>query len=717
MTIGKARAKGGISTPMAAWLALTATTATAASGILGAILLGVALGLMSVLALYRRYRLTRERLAAAERRASDAEERLLTATDAAQLALWDIRLADGGVFCNDRLYTMHGLAPRTPLDATTWSLPLHPDDRAAVEAIIHRALSESSPYHFTYRTVWPDQRVRHIEVTGTVIGCAERSERRLLGVARDITDQKNLNDGVRHSAEKTRRMLDAAGLGLWEWDLRSGEVYFSPEWKRQLGYADVEITPHFGEWESRAHPEDLAAARAAIRDVLDGRSPRYAAEVRLRHRDGSWRWVYGEADLERDPSGVPIMLRGSQIDITRRKMAEEALRQSEQRYRRLFDASPIPYALNDNAGHVVDLNPAFVQSFGYTRDDIPDLAAWWPAAYPDSAYRDAVRATWAERIDRASRLGLPFEPVELDIRCKDGSVRTVIADAIALTDRDAALTLVVLFDISERKRAELALRHANETLETRVAERTVALSQAKDRAEAANRAKSEFLANMSHELRTPLHSILGFSKLIHEGLDDADDDTLIERYTGRIIKNGTHLLGLINDLLDSAKVDAGSFTVRAEPTNLADLVQSAVEAFPEEESSGVRFVLQMPPTCWVNADPTRTTQVVRNVLANAIRFSPPGGAVDIGLVIDPATSTAALSIADRGPGIPDDELESIFDRFVQSTKTKTGAGGAGLGLTIARAIMVQQGGSLTAQNRTGGGAIFVARFVLTDAAR
>ena len=708
MSFGKARARGSVGSAMTLWVAVMASAGVLGTQtvVQGAVALGAGLGLAAFLGLRRGNRDAASRMA--------AEARLAVATEAAHLALWDLRL-DDDVACGDPHFcAMHGLAPGAPVDPASWSLTVHPEDRDRLKTFLANATRATTPGRIGYRAVWPDQSIHHIDLAGRVIAAPDGSDRRLFCVARDVTERTTLDATLRQNAEQTRRILDAAGLGLWEWDITTGEVYFSPEWKRQLGYADHEITHHFSEWESRAHPDDLSRAREAIADVLEGRSPRYTAEVRLRHRDGSWLWVYGEADLERDATGAPVIMRGSQIDITRRKNIEDALRHSEQRYRHLFDASPIPYALNDDEGHIVDLNPAFVKTFGYTQEDIPDLATWLPKAYPEAAYREWVAATWMERRARASSHGTPFEPLEIDIRCKDGSLRTAIADAIPLADRDGQLTLLVLYDITERKRAERALLIAKETLEARVVERTMALSQAKDRAEAANRAKSEFLANMSHELRTPLHSILGFSKLIHEGLHQGDDAALLERYTGRIIKNGTQLLGLINDLLDSAKVDAGSFTVKPEPTNLPELVQAVIDAFPEEELAAARFVLRMPTTCRVNADPTRTAQVIRNVAANAIRFSPPDGVIDISLVVDPATATASLAISDRGPGIPDDETESIFDRFVQSSKTKTGAGGAGLGLTIARAIMVQQGGSLTAQNREGGGATFIARFLVEE---
>ncbi len=548
--------------------------------------------------------------------------------------------------------------------------------------------------------------------SGVLLDRRERRARVRLAAAeqRTVEAEARIGHALQQEIAATRRLLEAAHVGLWEWDLSTGAVYFSPEWKRQLGYADHEVAHHFIEWEARAHPDDLPAAQSAITDLLEGRRSRYAAELRLRHRDGGWRWIYGEGELERDASGMPVKLRGSQIDITQRKRAEEALRRSEQHYRVLFDASPIPYALTDADGRIVDLNAAFVQTFGYTREELPDLVAWWPEAYPDPVYRDWAASTWAQRQAQASATGTPFEPMELDIRCKDGGLRTAMVSAIGLAGTHPALSLVVLYDITERKRAERALLSAKATLELRVAERTEALSQARDRAEAANRAKSEFLANMSHELRTPLHSILGFAKLIHEGLDGDDADALRHRYTDRIIKNGTQLLALINDLLDSAKVDAGRFTVQPETTDLAELVQTAVDAFPEDTLSGLRFALHLPERCRVQADPTRTVQVIRNLLANAIRFSPAGGSIEISLTVDPAAAAAELGIGDRGPGIPEDERESIFDRFVQSSRTDTGAGGAGLGLTIARAIMEQQGGRLTAHNREGGGARFVAHF-------
>ncbi len=138
---------------------------------------------------------------------------------------------------------------------------------------------------------------------------------------------------LRQSADRTRRILRAAAVGLWEWNLLTDSVYFSPEWKGQLGYADDEIANRFDEWQKRVHPDDLARAMAAVSDFRDGRTARYAVEIRLLHRDGSWRWIYAEADLERNDRGEPVMMSGSQIDITVRKQAEAAASELERRFR------------------------------------------------------------------------------------------------------------------------------------------------------------------------------------------------------------------------------------------------------------------------------------------------------------------------------------------------------------------------------------------------
>jgi len=134
---------------------------------------------------------------------------------------------------------------------------------------------------------------------------------------------------LRQSAERTRRLLRAAAVGLWEWNLLTDAVYFSPEWKRLLGYTDNEIVNRFEGWQKSVHPEDHALVLAAVDDLRNGRVPRYSVEIRMRHRDGSWRWILSEADLERNEKGEPVMMMGSHIEISDRKHAELALAASD----------------------------------------------------------------------------------------------------------------------------------------------------------------------------------------------------------------------------------------------------------------------------------------------------------------------------------------------------------------------------------------------------
>ncbi len=274
-------------------------------------------------------------------------------------------------------------------------------------------------------------------------------------------------------------------------------------------------------------------------------------------------------------------------------------------------------------------------------------------------------------------------------------------------------------DVTERNRAEAELTEHRDHLRAKVAQRTLGLLHAKEAAERANLAKSEFLTNMSHELRTPLHAILSFANLGETRLEQLPAEK-VRDYFERITAAGGRLLHLVDDLLDLSRLEAGRMSFSPETTDIRELAEDIVAELETLAGSKQLDVLVEPRASDHVAfvDRQRIGQVLRNLLGNAIKFTPDGGVIRLRLSDAqlPAGRRAGdqprlqpaicIEVRDHGIGIPEGELESIFDKFVQSSSTRTFAGGTGLGLAISREIVIGHLGSIRARNNIDGGATF-----------
>lgn len=555
----------------------------------------------------------------------------------------------------------------------------------------------------------------------------------IYAAARDITERKKVEETLSLSREQFQLAVEGSNDGIWDWNLRDGTLYLSPRWKEQLGYTDDELENSFQTFKKLVFPVDYQRVMNHVDEYLRGEEPAYSIEFRMRHKDGSHRWILARGKLVHGTDGVPVRMSGSHTDITERKRFEEQILKHSQLQQLLMSISTLyislPLAQVDSAiekslgeiGSFMGAIRAYIYDYDFTRRVAINTHEWCKAGiepfmdkFPEIPTSLASWMVDAHKLGRYVEIGNTAELPKGEFR---GLLEMQGAKSIStapLMDGGSCLGFLG-FDFEtpgheqtggDKGLLELFARMIINVRKRREIEEE--LQQRRVQADAANRAKSDFLANMSHEIRTPMNGVFGMTSL----LLDTDLTTEQRRFAETVKTSAEALLSLLNDILDLSKIEAGKFELSHIDFNLYQLIDDMIGPHAmRAQEKGVEFVVHVAPdvTRNLHGDPARLRQILVNLIGNAVKFTARG---EVSLQIKQLVTMGDVvqlrfDVIDTGIGIPEDKKERLFKQFSQvDNSTSRNYGGSGLGLAIARQLVEMMEGEIGFVSREAGGSVF-----------
>jgi len=513
-----------------------------------------------------------------------------------------------------------------------------------------------------------------------------RSMGDLVSLAIEAHHRRQAQTELRRSQENLLEAQRVAHVGNWEYDLETGRITWSEEVFHIFGLSPARETPDFDQLQQLIYPEDREIFLTTIARVIETKQSAQL-DYRIVRPDGSIRFAEAKTKPLVDGGGRVTRLFGTLLDMTKRKQAEEALTTSEERYRTLFEANLDAVMLLDE-NVMIDCNEATLKMFECT--DKSEFIGKHPSEFsperqPDGTNSQRLAREIMMRLD-AQQDTLRFEWLHQRLNGEE-FLADVCTKATILGGRN--IWQVVVRDISDRKAYERQLQ------------------EAKTAADLANQAKSEFLANMSHELRTPLNGILGYTQI----LERAEDLNQHRHGIDIISQCGTHLLNLINDILDLSKIEARKMELYPKEFHFLSFVTSVAEMIRiRAQNKGIEFTyigdLQLPAA--IIADEKRLGQILINLLGNAVKFTDTGGVTFRVEVLDSNSKTVRLRfcVEDTGVGMSEEQIETIFRPFEQVGAISRRAEGSGLGLTISQKLLAMMGSTIEVSSELGRGSRF-----------
>lgn len=632
----------------------------------------------------------------AQQHAEHSEQRLQAILNFAPVGVYETDSQGHCIYVNEQWYHITGLQPDEAL-GEGWTHALHPEDRETVFAASVEFLAGRAPFYMEYRFQHRDGKVVWVYGQASAVKNTAGEITGYSGTITDITDQKQNQLLTQQAMLRLNEAQALAKVGSWELDLGNNNLIWSDEIFRMFEVDKAKFGASYEAFLNAIHPEDRDIVNNAYSNSLATRKP-YEIVHRLQMSNGRIKWVRETCESYFDETGKPLRSVGTVQDITElhavelelRRHREQLEEQIAERTREIKDTNQMLHAVLDTAPlrifwkdknlNYLGCNRVFAQDAGKQKPQ--DLIGKSDYDMPWNATADLYRDDDA-RVIRTGESKLAFEePMDFP----DGSRVWLSTNKVPLRNADGEIigVLGTYENITARKLAQQELIAAKET------------------AERASKAKSEFLSHMSHELRTPMNAILGFAQVLE--MEELGPEQV--EFVNEIHRAGSHLLELINELLDLSRIESGKLTTVLQPVKVKAVVTDACQiARPIMAEQQIQMSNQCDDNATVLADPMRLKQILVNLLSNAAKYNRVGGRIVI--ACSPmGDNWLRIAVTDTGPGIAPEKQERLFMPFERLGAEFSAIDGTGIGLALSHQLAELMGGQLGIDSTPGEGSTF-----------
>jgi PAS domain S-box-containing protein len=613
----------------------------------------------------------------AEQKLYEAEERLRLATQAAGVFAWDVDLLSDTIKYSENMAQVFGYEslPEKYSYAREATAVIHPADRERVKQASLRAFEEKGTFSAEFRAEAAGDRYIWVQCNGTVLRDAYGNPVRFVGIVQNIEDRKRAEQALQASQERLGRAIQIETVGVTFFKTDGTITEANDAFLSMSGYSRGDLDDGHVRRDKMTPPEWMAQSLQAVEEFNTmGRTK--PCEKQYIRKDGSRCWALFAATRIAADEGVEFL-----IDVTESKLAQEKLRESEERFRTMADSSPMMIWVTDAAGRIEFVNRSYLEFFGISRERAAQLDWSEIIDSDDREYLEAFRHALRDR-----------QPLDARGRVKrhDGQWRWIASRGNPRLGPAGEVTGYVgsSADVTELIKSQEALREAD-------------------------RRKDEFLATLAHELRNPLAPIRNSLQILRL---TGDSNLGTEQVYEMMERQVNQMVRLVDDLLEISRITRGQIELRKERVSLTTVIQSAVEVSkPLIEEARHHLAISLPPEpLTFEADPVRLEQIVSNLLNNAAKYTNPGGR--IWLTARRESQNVVISVRDSGIGILPDMLPRIFEMFTQvEHSTSRTQGGLGIGLTLVRSLVEMHGGKVEARSEgPGKGSEFIVRLPLGE---